>query len=342
MAKFPVTYFLLSAGMLFLACTQRKEVIRQLGRENMDTTIPIAPLAPDSLLPDTAVWHGALRHLAHGAAHNWWPTGEDAPPLPGAILPYKRIVAYYGNLYAPAMGILGALPETDLFEKLFLEIKQWESADSLMPAVPALHYIAVTAQRTRGKDGQYRLRMPHSEIDKVLTMARRNGALVFLDIQTGHSQALTEVKTLTAYLSQPDVHLGLDPEYNMIYGQVPCSTIGTMDAGTINSVSAFLADLVRENKLPPKILVVHRFTQAMVTNSQAIIRRPEVQFVMNMDGFGSPAKKKDTYGAFIGRKPVQFTGFKLFYRVDPATGGRLMQPAEVLSLQPSPVYIQYQ
>lgn len=341
MAKFIVIRLLIST-IWFSACTERNETVRKLGREFMDTMNPIAPQNPDTLLPDTAKWHGILRHLAHGAPHTWWPSAEDAPPLPGATIPYKRIVAYYGNLYAPAMGILGALPENELFRQLLAETKHWESADSLIPTVPALHYIAVTAQRLPGKDRLYRLRMPHSEIDKVLAMARRNSAIVFLDIQPGHSDVLAEVKTLAAYLSQPDVHLGLDPEYNMIYGQVPCSTIGTMDAGTINAVTGYLAGLVSEHQLPPKILVVHRFTQAMVTNTQAIIRQPEVQFVMNMDGFGSPAKKKDTYRAYIGRKPVQFTGFKLFYRVDPATGGRLMQPSEVLQLQPSPVYIQYQ
>ncbi len=134
--------------------------------------------------------------------------------------------------------------------------------------------------------------MPHAEIDKIIAMARRNGAIVFLDIQPGHSDVLTEARMLSSYLVLPDVHLGLDPEYNMTYRQVPCSAIGTLDAGAINEVSAFLAGVVREHRLPPKIVVVHRFTQAMVTNAHNITRRPEVQFVMNMDGFGSPAKKK--------------------------------------------------
>ena len=332
---------LVLAGIL-VSCRERTEMLRELGREHMDTVPAGIRIAPDSLPPDTAAWRQALRHLAHGAPLTWWAAADDGPPLPGALLPYKRIVAYYGNLYSPAMGILGALPEDALMEKLAGEMRLWEAADTLIPTVSALHYIAVTAQRTPGKDGMYRLRMPHTEIDRVIGMARRHQAVVFLDIQTGHSDALTETKALAGYLAMPDVHLGLDPEYNMTGGQIPCATIGTMDAATINAVSGYLAELVREKGLPPKILVVHRFTQAMVTNSQSITRRPEVQFVMNMDGFGSPAKKKDTYKAYIGKKPPQFTGFKLFYKVDPATGGRLMLPAEVLLLQPSPVYIQYQ
>ena len=74
-------------------------------------------------------------------------------------------------------------------------------------------------------------------------------------------------------------------------GEVPCSVIGSFDAQDINYASGFLADIVREYNLSPKILVVHRFTKQMVTNYKKIITRAEVQFVMNMDGFGVSCKK---------------------------------------------------
>jgi hypothetical protein len=38
---------------------------------------------------------------------------------------------------------------------------------------------------------------------------------------------------------------------------------------------------------------------------------PEVQVVMDMDGFGSKVLKRSTYKTYIFREPVQFTGFKL-------------------------------
>ena len=41
-------------------------------------------------------------------------------------------------------------------------------------------------------------------------------------------------------------------------------------------------------------------------------------------------------------EPVQFTGFKLFYKNDTKRGSRLMTPEEILQLTPKPVYIQYQ
>jgi hypothetical protein len=127
-------------------------------------------------------------------------------------------------------------------------------------------------------------------------------------------------------------------------GQVPGSAIGTFDAADINYASGYLAGLVREYGLPPKILIVHRFTKAMVTNYKKIETLPEVQIVMNMDGFGFPAKKINTYQRFIAGEPVQFTGFKLFYRQDTRDSRwpHLMQPEEILKLYPRPIYIQYQ
>jgi hypothetical protein len=61
-----------------------------------------------------------------------------------------------------------------------------------------------------------------------------------------------------------------------------------------------------------------------------------------MDGFGGPAKKADSY-KIIAKQPVEFTGFKIFYKQDLVEKNkRIMQPADVLKLNPSPIYIQYQ
>jgi len=79
--------------------------------------------------------------------------------------------------------------------------------------------------------------------------------------------------------------------------------------------------------------------QGIVHRLAKIITRPEVQIVMNMDGFGFPAKKIDSYQGWIANQPVQFTGFKLFYKQD-IQG--LMRPPDILKLYPKPIYIQYQ
>ena len=80
----------------------------------------------------------------------------------------------------------------------------------------------------------------------------------------------------------------------------------------------------------------------MVTNAKCIKLRPEVQVVMNMDGWGAPWLKHDSYKDYIVKEPVQFTGFKLFYHNDTKKGDPLMTPQELLRLNPKPIYIQYQ
>ena len=271
-----------------------------------------------------------------------WPV-KTVYPNPGALLPFNRIVAYYGNLYSTKMGALGQYPETEMLAKLNIEVEKWNVADPATPVLPALHYIAVVAQESPGESGKYRLRMPHSEIDKILTMAAKINAIVFLDIQVGFSNAQTEVPLLEKYLKMPNVHLGIDPEFSMKTGIRPGKVVGTVDATDINFASNYLANLVRENNLTPKILIIHRYTQKMVTNYKQIKTLPETQIVMDMDGWGDEAKKINTYQQFIYKEPVQFTGFKLFYKNDVLTKGTtLMTPNKLLKLNPQPIYIQYQ
>lgn len=291
---------------------------------------------------DTVLYNRLQLHITNGDSSGKWPV-KGPYPLPGAILPFKRVVAYYGNLYSKQMGILGELPRKEMLKKLQGEVKQWQAADSTIEVVPALHYIAVTAQGSPGKGNKYRLRMPFHQIDSVLSMAKEINALVFIDIQIGLSTIEAELPEFEKYLLMPHVHLGIDPEFSMKTGKKPGSVIGTFDAADINYTTGYLAKLVKENNLPPKMLIIHRFTQGMVTNYKQIKLRPEVQIVMDMDGWGHQARKINTYKQFIYKEPVQFTGFKLFYKNDlREANSHLMTPKEVLKLSPQPVYIQYQ
>ncbi len=273
-----------------------------------------------------------------------WPVTDAPYPKAGALLPFNRIVAYYGNLYSTKMGVLGEYEPEVMLAKLRQEVKNWEAADPTTPVIPAIHYIAITAQGSAGADGKYRFVMPDSEIDKAVALAARiDKGIVFLDLQVALSNVQTELPKFEKYLKMPQVHLGLDPEFSMKTGAKPGSVIGTMSAADINFAAEYLAKLVRDNDLPPKILVIHRFTQNMLTGYQAIKPLPEVQIVEDMDGWGFGAKKINTYNSIVADEPIQFTGFKLFYKNDlKAPSTRLLTPAEVLDLQPAPIYIQYQ
>lgn len=272
-----------------------------------------------------------------------WPVRNLPYPKPGAILPFNRIVAYYGNFYSKGMGILGEYPEAVVLQKLASTTAAWEKADPTTPVMPAINYIATTAQGSPGKEGLYTLRMPDSQVDKAIAMAAKINGIVILDLQIGLSSLKKELPLLEKYWSMPNVHLGLDPEFAMYNKQKPGEYIGSYDAADINYASNYLAEIVKKNNLPPKVIIVHRFTRAMVTNAKNIKPLPEVQIVMDMDGWGEPAKKINTYNTFIAPEPVQFTGFKIFYKNDlrkPST--RLLTPQDVLGLTPQPMFIQYQ
>jgi len=315
-------------------------VLRSADTNGVKNATDIA--SENRLTLDTALYNAKMQQMLNGDSSGKWPV-KTAYPLAGAILPFKTIVAYYGNLYSKQMGILGELPRRQMLDKLQGEIAKWKKADPTLELQPALHYIAVTAQVSPGKAGKYRLRMPFHQIDSVLSMAKEIDALVFLDIQVGKSTIQAELPEFEKYLKLPNVHIGMDPEFSMKTGHKPGEVVGTYDAADVNFVSDYLAKIVRENNLPPKVLVVHRFTQKGVTNYNKITTRPEVQIVMHMDGWGEPARKINTYKNFIHKEPVQFTGFKLFYKNDVIRSkARLMTPEELLKLKPRPVYVQYQ
>lgn len=297
---------------------------------------------------DTALYDRQLARMANYASTTstttprLWPVKTEYPKA-GAILPMKRIVAYYGNFYSTKMGILGEYEPDVVLSRLKTEVAKWEAADPETKVVPAIDYIAMTAQESPGPKGYYRLRMPDDHIEKAFTMADQVDGIVILEVQAGLAPLQGEIESLEPYLLRPNGNLAIDPEFNMKGGEEPGTVIGTVSAGDINRASAYLAGLVQAHDLPPKILVVHRFTQRMVTGYESIETRPEVQIVIVMDGWGPPAKKINTYKHFVAPEPVQFTGFKIFYKNDmKPPSDRLLQPADLLKLTPRPMFIQYQ
>lgn len=342
---FPVTYNSAVADGLgtFASSTPKAPPAPRLDKADYDqrvwdlanngtTTMP--SMQPVQTGTSTATTTPAKKYL--------WPV-KTAYPNAGALLPFHRIVAYYGNFYSKGMGVLGEYPADIMLSKLANEVAAWNAADPTTPALPAIDYIAVTAQGSPGADGKYRLRMPDSQIDHALQLADEVHGIVILDVQVGLSTLQQELPPLEKYLAMPNVHLAIDPEFSIKTNSKPGDVIGTMSSADINWAAEYLAKIVQENNLPPKILIVHRFTNPMVTGYKNIEPLPEVQIVMDMDGWGSPSKKIGTYNAFIASQPVQFTGFKLFYKNDlkpPST--RLLTPTELLKLSPKPIFIQYQ
>lgn len=272
-----------------------------------------------------------------------WPKGPAAAP--GALLPGKRIIAYYGNPNSKKMGVIGEYPEQQMLGMLDRTVQQWKQADPATPIVPAIHLVTVVAQGAPGPDGMWRRRENPKMIEKTYGWAKSRNGILFLDIQASHSTLQKELPVLLPYLERPDVHLGIDPEFYMHHdkeGVRPSAKIGQMKASDVNYVINTLDRLVTEKKLPPKVLVVHRFTRLMVPDAVNIRPTKNVQVVMHMDGWGPPWLKFDSYHHYIVNEPVQYTGFKLFYHNDTKAGHALLTPKELLQLKPTLSYIQYQ
>ena len=272
----------------------------------------------------------------------WAPANWPTPPAPrdGALLPNARIIAAYGHPASRKMGILGSLPAGALEDSLASLVALWRRADSTRTTLGALHLIATVAQGHPGRDGHYRLRHPAAAIDRIVARARARGWIAILDVQPGQAPLGPEVDRLMPWLASPDVHLAIDPEFAMPAGQKPGGRIGTLDAATINPVLQRLARLVDSLGLPPKVVIIHRFTGPMLTNEHELLRDPAVQLVIQMDGWGTPALKRATYKDVVTRRPVQSTGFKLFTTA--RHDGTPMAPEAVLRLRPVPLYAQYQ
>jgi tetrahydromethanopterin S-methyltransferase subunit G len=283
---------------------------------------------------------GAGKNPIFAKEQKWYPQMPEFRD--GSILPCNRIVVYYGNPASTKMGALGQYPRDEMLQRLRRQADQWQQADPGTPVVPGLHLIAVVAQGDAGPSGKYRTQIRDAVVDSIHQMAKSINGILFIDVQVGTDDIRNIMPRFDEFLKRPDVHFAVDPEFYMRGGVVPGRRIGTMYAADINWVMDHLTKIVQENNLPPKVLIIHRFTRGMVPDVENVRLRPEVQLVMHMDGWGAPWLKYDSYRDYIVRHPAQFTGWKNFYHNDTKKGDPLTTPQDLLQLWPEPLYIQYQ
>src|SRR5690606_19570627 len=127
---------LLTAGIFTLGCSETKS-----NGNNQKTPSAESAKAPQeteeqeavAATLDTAAYNLTNRDLANGDTSGYWPVKNQPYPLSGAILPFKRVIAYYGNLYSKRMGILGEYAPKEMLSRLNVEVKKWEKADPKTP-----------------------------------------------------------------------------------------------------------------------------------------------------------------------------------------------------------------
>ena len=263
---------------------------------------------------------------------------EKRPELPQGgrrIYPGHLLVAYYGTATTPTMGVLGEDTPDRITDRLRESARPYARDSWKVQIVYEL--IVTIADRGPGADGDYSHDIAREDVERYLRAARRNKALLVLDLQPGRSGFLEVAKRWRWALERPWVGLALDPEWRMGAGQVPAETIGQVRAAEVNRVSKWLQRIARRHDHPQKLFLLHQFRRDMVVNIENVVARRGLAMVQHVDGFGTQKQKLATYDNVS--EPEQFTmGFKLFYDEDTD----LMTPADVLRLRPRVRFVSYQ
>ena len=250
-----------------------------------------------------------------------------------------QIVSFYGFPGVPVMGVLGDGTPRDVAPRIAAMAERYDQLNGPRSTQPAFHLIVGVAQAGATPDGAWIRRLSHDRIAEYVEAAREEGLLLFLDTQIGWSDPLAEVKLLTPFLREPFVHVALDPEFaTEQLGVRPGQALGSISAEEVNEVQRFLATIVHEEGLPPKLLMVHQFAERMFRNRGGIEDHDVVQLSFDMDGFGGTSAKLNGYRRFALPTPSERPALKLFFKYDTP----LMTPEQVQGLRHPPDIIIYQ
>ena len=250
----------------------------------------------------------------------------------------RRLVALYGHPSTSSLGVLGEQGPDAGVERLG-SIAAGYNADGSM-ILPTFEIIATVASAGAGGDGDYSAMTARDTIRPWIETAAANNMYVVLDLQPGRTDFLTQAMVYEEFLRLPHVGLALDPEWRLKPHQVHLEQVGTVDAAEVNRVVAWLAGIVRENALPQKLLIVHQFQTAMITNRGLIDTPPELAVLIQMDGQGSMRAKYASWGTLTGPPDAEkfHWGWKNFYDEDHPNA----TPEQVLELTPTPEFVSFQ
>ena len=249
------------------------------------------------------------------------------------------MVSYYGHPDVPRMGILGTGTPEEAADGVAVLAAAYDELNGDRDVIPALHLIAGVATSAPGVAGLHLQRLSNEDVRRWVSLAEEREQLIFLDVQIGWSNALEEAKALEEFLREPHVHLALDPEFATLGLGRPGTVVGRLDGAAVDGVQAYLAGLVRSEGIPSKLLVLHQFLDSMLPDAdEGYADHPEVEIVIDMDGFGRAAVKLAKYRRYSLSAYAERPAIKLFFLYDEP----LLTPADVQSLDSPPDLIIYQ
>lgn len=296
-------------------------------------------VAPDPHAPD-ATGSGA-KNAGQEATPTPTPTQKELPRGGTTLFPTYRLFGYSGvEGTGPGLGRAGVGNIDERMTEMVERSKPY--ATDGRKIMPVLEYIATTVQPCRAAP-KCRTVSSDENVQKHLDAIRKVNGILLLAIQPGRSDFVSEVKRYEKFLKEPDVGVALDPEWRMGPNQEPMQSFGSVTGKELNDTAIYLADLVKQNQLPEKVMLYHMIRTNWVKNPSDFKGHPGLAQIVSVDGIGSKAMKMETYAAIMKVKPPQVhPGFKLFYQEDSANDWKLMTPTEVMTLKPRPEYVLYE
>ncbi|THJ68663.1 hypothetical protein E8P82_01820 [Arthrobacter echini] len=267
-------------------------------------------------------------------------SGVELPGGGQTVFPGRRMVALYGHPDGPYLGALGEQDSEAAMVRVKELAAQYQPFSD-EPVVPAIDLIATVASADAGADGDYSSETAIEDLLPWVDAAEDAGVYVVLDLQSGRTDFLSQAKRYEELLKRPTVGLALDPEWRLAPGQLPLQQIGTVDAEEINTVSAWLADLTRDNALPQKVMMVHQFRVDMISGRENLdTSRSELAFTLHADGHGTPEEKLNTWSVLQDYMPEGiWPSWKNFYDEDKPT----LTPEQTYTVvEPKPWLVTYQ
>ena len=259
---------------------------------------------------------------------------QDTPKAEQLPLEDEIIVAYYGRPGVKSLGVLGQHSLEELVPILKEKANEYKNVSGKQNVVPGFDIIYGLAAADPGRKHDYIIPLSSEKLMPYIIAAKEHGFVVFIDLQLGKMQPHEAIKPVLEYLKHDNVHLAIDPEFE-VYGLDvrPGKVIGSIDGDDVNKVQRVMAEYMQQNGIKgKKMLIVHMFRHSMVKNKEEVRKHEAIDLIMNLDGHGSPKLKVDIYNGIYTHRAAQKVagGFKLFFDEDKPT---LMTPEEVLGLK---------
>ena len=249
-------------------------------------------------------------------------------------MPWKDelVVAYYGRPGARSLGVLGRYSVEALKPMIRKKAAAYAKVTGkhVRPGFDIIYDLATTSP---GPHKKYIIQLDSKKLHPYIKAAEQEGFIVFLETQLGKYTPQQAIHHLLKYITHPNVHIAIDPEFEVSNLKVgPGKKIGHIEAEWVNQVQATMDRYMRKNGIKEKkILLLHMFRHTMVRHKERLKHYDNIKLVFSLDGHGSPRLKVDIYNAIYTKRYATKVagGFKLFFREDHP----MMTPRQVMGLE---------